>query len=1036
MRIAQINAQRSRVVAAEMAKNIKDLNIDILCIQEPYAYKNDIRGYPTSEMTSFKTTVDNAWVAVVVKNENLEIFHIAHLDTAHMMCFQVISNAEEFYIINAYCQFSLPLDQILKSIDEIISKLNINKLVITMDANAKSDMWHSGETDDKGREVEDFIFTNNLYILNKPNNPPTFSTGYAESNIDITLASENMLKFIKDWRVIEHSTTSDHNLIIFDVCMQIDERRKIQMDDKYNLGKANWDCFRRELDARATNDFIEAMKHAKPNNSVKLLNKNLKYVCEKSIPKKRKCNRSTPWWNEELAALRQKLVKAKKNLARVRRLQIIEQYENAKECYVQRRNCYVNKIKKAKRDSWRQFVDEETSRDLWGIPYKIVRDKIKKTEIITSLMKEDGTTTSSFDETMSVLMNKCVPSDDISIENPKHRQIRDKVNSYTNSNMDKELEYDDIDKAIKKLKNKTAPGVDNFNPEIIKELWKEQPALILNLLNNCWKSKVFPDIWKMAKLKIILKNGNKDKKVLGSYRPISLIFTLGKIFERIMVDKIEIIYKAADLEEENQYGFRKGKSTEDAILHLRNAITESSKKYMVTLFVDIQGAFDNLWWPAIKARLIEANISYTLMTLIKSYFKKRKVIIQAKNKFFYKYMEKGCPQGSILGLAAWNWCMDSLLAEIRKVFLKETMEAIAYADDVVFLIKADSRKEIEHIARKTVTVLMDWCERHKLKISPNKTVAMLIKGKMNKDRNPIIKIDSGSIKFDSQVKYLGIMLDNRCNFISHAKYVRDKITSYISTIKRIAKQEWGIKAHERNILYNMVTIPIITYASAAWYDKANHVMVRRHLLAAQRTLLLMNTRATRTTSTVALQVIAGAKPLDLELTERGLKGLVRRNNAVMWNDYKYEVMEEFQKWRIVDESKRIEFHIQMEWQKRWNQEEHGRHTYGFIKELNFAILNKWFTPCRECVYIITGYGPIRSTLFKRGAEASNTCPACNNKEETVTHMLLECPAYNSIRYKGLEKLEENPSSLIKTQDEYGQLRGFSHKLFKLRNTYL
>lgn len=395
-KIAQINAQRSRVVAAELAKIIKDLKIDILCIQELYLYKNDVRGYPSSEMTSFKTTVDNAWVAVVIKNENIEIFHIAHVDTAHIICFQVISDTEEFYIINVYCQFSLPLDPILKTIEEIISKLSINKVIIAMDANAKSEMWFSGETDDKGKDLEDFIMTNNLYTLNKPKNPPTFSTGYGELNIDVTLVSENMLRYIKDWRVIEHSTSSDHNLIVYDVCILNNERRKILKDVKYNIGKANWDCFQRELDFRFTDDFRGVIKQTKPNNSVKILNTNLKEICDKSIPKKRKSNRLTPWWNEEIATLRRKLTKAKRNLAKVRRLQISEQYENAKRSYAQIRNSYVNKIKKAKSDSWRRFVDKETSRDLWGIPYKIVRDKIKKTEITSSLIKEDGTITNSF----------------------------------------------------------------------------------------------------------------------------------------------------------------------------------------------------------------------------------------------------------------------------------------------------------------------------------------------------------------------------------------------------------------------------------------------------------------------------------------------------------------------------------------------------------------------------------------------------------------------------------------------------------------
>lgn len=156
-------------------------------------------------------------------------------------------------------------------------------------------------------------------------------------------------------------------------------------------------------------------------------------------------------------------------------------------------------------------------------------------------------------------------------------------------------------------------------------------------------------------------------------------------------------------------------------------------------------------------------------------------------------MEKGCPQGSILGPMAWNWCMDSLLNNIAERFTEVQVEAIAYADDVLALIKENSRVGVEKVARDLVEVIMEWCSLHKLKLAADKTVAMLMKGKLDKNRYPIIKIYGTKVKFANQTKYLGVILDNKLNFVSHAKYVRNKLVNMVVAIKRIAKEDWGIK---------------------------------------------------------------------------------------------------------------------------------------------------------------------------------------------------------------------------------------------------
>lgn len=124
---------------------------------------------------------------------------------------------------------------------------------------------------------------------------------------------------------------------------------------------------------------------------------------------------------------------------------------------------------------------------------------------------------------------------------------------------------------------------------------------------------------------------------------------MGKIYERILVERVQTDYAEKSLVNANQFGFKRGLSTEDAFSQFRKGVATSMKKYVVALFIDIEGAFDNLWWPAIRARLIEAECSGQLFASISSYFSQRTIKVRSSCEEVTRPMRRGCPQGSIIG---------------------------------------------------------------------------------------------------------------------------------------------------------------------------------------------------------------------------------------------------------------------------------------------------------------------------------------------------------------------------------------------------
>jgi len=119
-----------------------------------------------------------------------------------------------------------------------------------------------------------------------------------------------------------------------------------------------------------------------------------------------------------------------------------------------------------------------------------------------------------------------------------------------------------------------------------------------HLFTGCLRESCFPLEWKRAKLVLILKGG-KPEDLPSSYRPICLLDEAGKILERIIVDRLvrQLSRIGPDLSEE-QYGFRGGRSTIDAILRVRSAVEAETEDggVLMAVSLDITNAFNTLPW--------------------------------------------------------------------------------------------------------------------------------------------------------------------------------------------------------------------------------------------------------------------------------------------------------------------------------------------------------------------------------------------------------------------------------------------------------
>lgn len=146
-------------------------------------------------------------MAAIVCEPEVDPLELVQFKTSHLTTIEINTPIGQIFIISGYFQCRNPIGVYLNHLDFVLNELRGKQVIIGVDANAESHLWHSFDSDDKGDELEAFINTHNLLVLNKQDQPPTHEAG---NNIDVTLATAGFARKIPSWTVHEQASIGDH----------------------------------------------------------------------------------------------------------------------------------------------------------------------------------------------------------------------------------------------------------------------------------------------------------------------------------------------------------------------------------------------------------------------------------------------------------------------------------------------------------------------------------------------------------------------------------------------------------------------------------------------------------------------------------------------------------------------------------------------------------------------------------------------------------------------------------------------------------
>lgn len=341
------------------------------------------------------------------------------------------------------------------------------------------------------------------------------------------------------------------------------------------------------------------------------------------------------------------------------------------------------------------------------------------------------------------------------------------------------LSQKEVKKAINNLKYSNAMGYDGLSNELIKKIPKIVP-LLTKLFNKSLKEGIFPDSLKIAIVIPIYKKG--DKKIVGNYRPISLLPTIAKIFETCIKNYLVNFLENKGYFSENQFGFRQNKSADLALLSHLTGITEMMEggNFTMGIYIDLQKAFDTVNHNIMKKILRKAGIAGKLLNWLSSYLKNRKqyVVINGVGSD-ERLVRHGVPQGSILGPILFNMYINDLL----KLNLKGRI--MGFADDTALTYGAYSAEQVMEYYNEDITRITEWFMKNGLIVNPSKCSFIQYGFKEWGPNFEKLKLHttgcSGGecncpiICRETETKYLGLMLDQKLTWHSQSVYLQNRL---------------------------------------------------------------------------------------------------------------------------------------------------------------------------------------------------------------------------------------------------------------------
>ena len=380
-------------------------------------------------------------------------------------------------------------------------------------------------------------------------------------------------------------------------------------------------------------------------------------------------------------------------------------------------------------------------------------------------------------------------------------------------------------KVLKQLRSNPSAGYDGISVILLKYL---APALLPSLtliINQSLVTGVFPNKLKLAKVTPLYKKG--DVCIVDNYRPLSLLPSISKLFEKIVFNQLFQYFTKNRLFHNNQYGFRQEHSTEFAALELTDRVLFDidNKKVSIAIFMDLSKAFDTLDHSILLKKLSYYGVKGTELNWFHDYLSNRSQFVEISGiKSDITFSKTGVPQGSILGPLLFLIYMNDISS------CTDNFKFILYADDTTLYTSITTQVNNAHSLNSDIDKVNCWLAINKLSLNVSKTKYMIFHA-LNKDLTrciPTLVINGNIIERVRNFNFLGILFNENMSWKNHLNKLANKLAKISGVLNRVKRI---LPVNIMRTLYHSMVHSHMNYGILAWgFESSRIIKIQKKII--------------------------------------------------------------------------------------------------------------------------------------------------------------------------------------------------------------
>ncbi|VDI51031.1 Hypothetical predicted protein [Mytilus galloprovincialis] len=392
------------------------------------------------------------------------------------------------------------------------------------------------------------------------------------------------------------------------------------------------------------------------------------------------------------------------------------------------------------------------------------------------------------------------------------------------------ISFQELKRALLNLKNGKATGIDNLPNEFLKS--EKLIHVLLELFNVCFSNGIVPDAWCQSIICPLLKKG-KDYRDPLSYRCISLMSTVAKVFSQILNGRLMKYLENNKLLSEEQNGFRRLRSCLD---HIYSVCTILRNRKLMNLdtyfcFVDFSKAFDSVNHTFLSIKLLGAGVHGNMFKVIKCLYSNLKSAIRLSPMMFTDWfsVDSRVRQGDNLAPTLFALFIDDLVPLIKGLSQgvlvgNDMISCFFYADDVVLI--SDSSEGLQ----SQLKVLHDWTKKNLLNVNIEKTKAMHVRKASSSRSDVLFRLGQKELDYVEKYRYLGLTLSENIDYKVSVNELSAAASRSLGSLTSKFLHMGNMNFEIYTKIYDNTVIPVMDYASGIWgikrYDSLERLQYR------------------------------------------------------------------------------------------------------------------------------------------------------------------------------------------------------------------